>query len=110
MSVTKTKYEGDLIPFRTTTIDLAYGGMEYARSVFGTENISRSDLISYIDNAKLTWPKVEYPFGVARYDVVDWCKAHNIGPLHYVAPMGHRIVWFKEETDRFAFSLQFGII
>jgi hypothetical protein len=110
MSATKANEKGDLVPFRTTTIDLAYGGMEYARSVFGRENITRSDLIDYIDNAKLTWSKIDYPFGIARYNVVDWCKAHGIGPLHYVAPMGYRIVWFKEETDAFAFSLQFGII
>jgi hypothetical protein len=109
MLATKLKEKGDLVPFRSSTIDLAYGGMDYVRSVFGPGEITRSNIIDYFDNAKLTWHKIEYPFGVARYNVVDWCKEHNVGPLHYVAPMGHRIVWFKEETDRFAFALQFGI-
>lgn len=101
--------EGDLIPFLPNTVDLVYGGMDYARSVFGTTKITRSVLTNYFDNARLHWPNTEYPSNTARSTIVHWCKEHGIRPLHYYAPMGCRQVWFKEEHDLFAFRLRFGV-
>lgn len=104
-----SKQNGDLIPVLPGTVNLVYGGMDYARSVFGTDKITRSVLIDYFDNARLHWPNTEYPSNTARYTIVNWCKEHGIKPLHYIAPMGVGIVWFKEEQDLFAFKLRFGI-
>ena len=109
MSVTKTNKEGDLVPFRNTTVDLVYGGMDYARSVFGAQEITRTTIVNYFDNARRTWPNTEIPFGYSRYSVTSWCKERGIKPLHYYTPMSERTVWIREETDLFAFKLKFGI-
>ena len=109
MSVTKTNKEGDLIPFLPNTVDLVYGGMGYARSVFGTEKISRTLIVNYFDNARRTWPNADIPHGFSRYSVTSWCKERGIKPLHYYTPMSERTVWFREESDLFAFKLRFGI-
>lgn len=101
--------DGDLIPFLPNTIDLVYGGMDYARSVFGNTKITRSVLTNYFDNARLHWPRTDIPQGYSRYSVTSWCKEKGIKPLHYYAPMSERTVWFKEETDLFAFTLKFGV-
>jgi hypothetical protein len=101
--------EGDLIPFLPNTVDLVYGGMDYARSVFGSTKITRSVLTYYFNNARDTWPNAEIPYGYSRHSVTSWCKEKGIKPLHYYAPMSERTVWFKEETDLFAFKLRFGV-
>lgn len=103
-----SEQEGDLIPFFPGTVNLVYGGMDYARSVFGTDKITRSVIIDYFNNARLHWPRTEY-VGLARYTIVHWCKEQGIKPLHYMAPMGVGKVWFKEEHDLFLFKLRFGI-
>lgn len=108
MSLTKTKKEGDLIPFLPNTVDLVYGGLDYARSVFGTEKISRTLIVNYFDNARRTWPNTEYA-GLARYVITNWCREQDIKPLHYMAPMGVGKVWFREEHDLFLFKLRFGV-
>jgi hypothetical protein len=101
--------KGDLIPFRNTTIDLVYGGMDYARSVFGTEEITRTDIVNYFDNARVYWSSAEIPFGISRHQVVTWCREKGIRPLHYYTPMSMRTIWFEEEQDLFAFKLRFGL-
>ena len=109
MSVTKTNKEGDLIPFLPNTVDLVYGGMDYARSVFGAQEITRTTIVNYFDNARANWSRVEIPQGTSRHQVTAWCKERGIKPLHYYTPMSERTIWFKEETDLFAFALKFGI-
>lgn len=109
MSLTKTNTEGDLIPFLPGTVDLVYGGLDYARSVFGAEKITRNVIIDYFDNARANWPRTEIPKGYNRHLVTRWCKEKGIKPLHYHAPMSEKIIWFKEEADLFAFKLRFGI-
>ena len=109
MSVTNTNKEGDLIPFLPNTVDLVYGGMDYARSVFGTEKISRTLIVNYFDNARRNWANADIPHGFSRYSVTSWCKERGIKPLHYYTPMSERTVWFREESDLFAFKLRFGI-
>lgn len=99
--------KGDLVPFLPNTVELVYGGMDYARSVLGPE-ITRNTIIDYFDNAKKTWPCTSVT-GLARSTIVNWCKQRGIKPLHYVAPMGIGKVWFREETDLFAFKLRFGV-
>jgi hypothetical protein len=101
--------EGDLIPFLPNTVDLVYGGMDYARSVFGTAKITRTLIVNYFDNARATWPKTDIPQGYSRHSVTSWCKEQGIKPLHYYTPMSERTVWFREEQDLFAFALKFGI-
>lgn len=108
MSLTKANEKGDLVPFRNNTVDLVYGGMSYARSVFGTEEITRSSIIDYFDNARTTWGSVEIPKGIARHQVITWCREHGIKPLHYYTPMSGRTIWFREDSDLFAFTLKFG--
>ena len=105
----KASEKGDLIPFLPNTVDLVYGGLDYARSVFGTEKISRTLIVNYFDNARRTWPNTEIPQGYSRHSVTSWCKQSGIKPLHYYTPMSERTVWFREETDLFAFKLKFGI-
>jgi len=102
--------KGDLVPFRSSTIDLAYGGMEYARSVFGTDKITRSAIIDYFDNARANWTSVPIPQNVTRNAVTSWCKEKGIRPLHYYTPTSERTIWFKEDADLFAFTLKFGSI
>jgi hypothetical protein len=112
-TLTGVKYnvdeKGDFIPFPPNTVDLVYGGMEYARSVFGNERITRTAIINYFDNARTTWPSTEIPKGVTRHQVVNWCKEKGIKPLHYYTPMSTRTVWFREDADLFAFTLKFGV-
>ena len=103
-----SEQEGDLIPFFPGTINLVYGGMDYARSVFGTDKITRSVIINYFDNARLHWPNTEYA-GLARYTITNWCREQGVRPLHYTAPMGVGKVWFKDEHDLFLFKLRFGL-
>jgi hypothetical protein len=105
----KANEKGDLVPFRNTTVDLVYGGIDYARSVFGTEKITRSLIVNYFDNARAYWSRVEIPKGTSRHQVTTWCKEQGIKPLHYYTPMSERTVWFSEETDLFAFTLKFGV-
>lgn len=104
-----TDTKGDLVPFRSTTIDLVYGGMDYARSVFGTEKITRTDIVNYFDNAREYWSSAEIPKGISRHQVVTWCKERGIRPLHYYTPMSMRTIWFEEDADMFAFTLKFGL-
>jgi len=112
-TLTGVKYnvdgKGDFIPFPPNTVDLVYGGMEYARSVFGKERITRTAILDYFDNARTIWPSAEIPKGISRHRVTSWCRENDIKPLHYYTPMSGRTIWFREETDLFAFKLKFGI-
>ena len=101
--------EGDLIPFLPNTVDLVYGGMDYARSVFGTEKITRSLIVNYFDNARVYWSSVQIPQGTSRHQVTTWCKEQGIKPLHYYTPMSERTIWFKDDNDLFVFALKFGV-
>lgn len=105
----KASEKGDLVPFRSSTVDLVYGGMDYARSVFGTEKITRSVIVDYFDHARRNWGSVDIPHGTSRHQVTTWCKERGIKPLHYYTPMSEKTIWFKEETDLFAFTLKFGV-
>lgn len=105
----KPNGKGDLVSFRSTTVDLVYGGMDYARSVFGTEKITRSTIIDYFDNARANWGSVQIPKGTSRHQVTTWCREKGIKPLHYYTPMSQRTIWFKEDADLFAFTLNFGV-
>ena len=96
------------MPFRSTILEMVYGDMEYIRSVFGPNPIGREDLYEYYDNAKMTWPEVDYT-GLAKSTVTNWCKEKGIRPLHYYAPEGMKTVWFKDAEDAFAFKLRFGV-
>jgi hypothetical protein len=97
-----------LMPFRATTLELAYGDMEYVRSVFGPKPVSRLDIIEYYDNAKMTWSEIDYT-GLAKSTVTKWCRSNRVRPLHYYAPEGMKTVWFKDAEDAFAFKLKFGV-
>lgn len=99
----------DLIPFLDATVDLVYGGLDYARSVLGTNKITRSLIIDYFDHAQATWPKTTMPKDASRAVVKTWCKELGIKPLHYYSTMHNRYIWFKEEQDSFAFKLKFGL-
>lgn len=110
MSLTKTIEKGDLVPFRSATVDLVYGGMDYARSVFGTDEITRTTIVNYFDNARTDWNSVDIPKGISRHRVVAWCREKGIRPLHYYTPTSARTIWFKEDADLFAFTLKFGSI
>jgi hypothetical protein len=105
----KPSEKGDLVPFRNTTVDLVYGGMDYARSVFGTEKITRSLIVNYFDNARTNWSSVPIPQGTPRHQVVAWCKEQGIKPLHYYTPMSEKTIWFKNDNDLFVFALKFGV-
>lgn len=58
MSVTKTVDEKGscTIPFSTTTLTLVYGELEYIRSVFGTDAVTRDMIIDYFAKARESWP------------------------------------------------------
>jgi len=101
--------KGDLVPFRSSTVDLVYGGMDYARSVFGTAKITRSVIVDYFDNARRNWSSVEIPQGTSRHQVITWCKEQGIKPLHYYTPMSEKTIWFKDDNDLFVFALKFGV-
>lgn len=102
--------EGDeLIPFRTTTLEMVYGDMEYIKSVFGTANITRERLANYYYDAKKMWSKCSIPYRTDRTSIVRWCRSLDIRPLHYYLPLGSKYIWFKDRTDSFAFQLKFGI-
>jgi hypothetical protein len=105
----KASEKGDLVPFRNSTVDLVYGGMDYARSVFGTQEITRTTIVNYFDNARTNWSSVEIPQGTSRHQVTAWCKENGIKPLHYYTPMSERTIWFKEDNDLFVFALKFGV-
>lgn len=97
------------VPFRSEMLELVYGDMAYIRSVFGPGEITRNTLIDYFDTATLTWSKVDYTQGKTRLDLVRWCKSMNIKALHYYAPMGQKIIWFKEPETAFLCRLKFGL-
>lgn len=97
-----------LIPFRSTTLELVYGDIDYVRSVFGPGEVSRQDIIDYYDKARAEWAEVEIPVNLSRQDVVRWCRSNKIGSLHFYAPMTCRSVWFANAEDAFAFTLKFG--
>ena len=97
------------MPFRSTTLELVYGDMEYIRSVFGTGEVTREMLGSYYERAKFSWQRCAIPSGYHRGAVTKWCRTVGIRPLHYYAPMDTKTIWFKEATDCFAFKLKFGI-
>lgn len=101
--------KGDLVPFRNTTVDLVYGGMDYARSVFGEEKITRSLIVNYFNNARAYWSSAEIPKGTSRHQVITWCKEQGIKPLHYYTPMSEKTIWFEDDKDLFAFTLKFGV-
>ena len=103
-----SEQEGQLMPFRSTTLELVYGDMEYIRSVFGPAEITRGMLSDYYDTARATWQKCAIPKGYHRGTVTNWCKSVGIRPLHYYAPMGEKTIWFKNTLDVFAFNLKFG--
>jgi spore maturation protein CgeB len=103
------KGEDDLIPFLPNTVDLVYGGIDYAISVLGVKKITRSTIINYFEDARANWKSVPIPKNYSRYSVTSWCKEKDIKPLHYYAPMSERTVWFKEDADLFAFTLKFGV-
>lgn len=104
----KASEKGDLVPFRSSTVDLVYGGMDYARSVFGTEKITRTTIVNYFDNARRNWSSVQIPQGTSRHQVITWCKEQGIRPLHYYTPMNEKTIWFKDDNDLFVFALKFG--
>jgi hypothetical protein len=97
------------VPFRSEMLELVYGDMDYIRSVFGPGKITRDLIIDYFDNATVTWPKVDFTQGKTRLDLVRWCKSMNIKALHYYAPMGQKIIWFKEPETAFLCRLKFGL-
>lgn len=97
------------VPFRSEMLELVYGDMGYIRSVFGPGEITRDTIIAYLDNATVTWPKVDYTHGKTRLDLVRWCKSMNIKALHYYAPIGQKIIWFKEPETAFLCRLKFGL-
>jgi hypothetical protein len=90
-------------------LTLVYGDMEYVRSVFGPVQITRDMLIDYFDNARVTWSMIDYTQGKTRSELIKWCRTMNIKPLHYYAPMGAKIIWFKEEESAFLCRLKFGL-
>lgn len=97
------------VPFRSEMLELVYGDMGYIRSVFGPEEITRDALIDYFNNAKLTWSKVDYTRGKTRVELIRWCREMTIRPLHYYAPIGSKIIWFKEPETAFLCRLKFGL-
>ena len=97
------------VPFRSEMLQLVYGDMDYIRSVFGLGELTRDTFIDYFDKAKLTWPKVDYTLGKTRVELIRFCKDMNIKPLHYYAPMGSKIIWFKEAEHAFLCRLKFGL-
>jgi hypothetical protein len=90
-------------------LELVYGDMVYIRSVLGPGEITRDLLIDYFDKATVTWSKVDYTQGKTRVELVRWCKSMNIKALHYYAPMGQKIIWFKEPETAFLCRLKFGL-
>lgn len=104
-----SKGENALMPFRSTTLELVYGSMDYVRSVLGDGEITRQALSNYYTNARETWTKFDIPKGTHRGTVTRWCRQNQIKPLHYYAPMDCKIIWFKEKEDAFAYMLKFGI-
>ena len=97
------------MPFRSTTLELVYGDMEYIRSVFGPIEVTRQMLGDYYDNAKMSWTECEIPAGYSRASATNWCRVTNIRPLHYYAPMGYKSIYFRDNADAFVFKLKFGI-
>ena len=102
------KNEEELIPLRSTTLELVYGNMEYVRSVFGPKEVTRKMLSDYYQDAHINWFKCDFPAGVHRGTVTRWCRDLNIRPLHYYSPLGLNAIWFKDKEDSFAFKLKFG--
>lgn len=90
---------------------MCYGDESYIRSVFGTDQITRSDVSQYYDNAKNIWPKTLVKWAESWRTVISaWLRSNGIGNFDYFFPVGHNAIWFKYEQDAFAFTLKFGII
>lgn len=106
-SMTIDKERG--VPFRSEMLELVYGDMDYIRSVFGPGELTRDIIIAYFDNAKVTWSKVDYTHYKTRVALVRWCKEMSIRPLHYYAPLGSKIIWFKEPEMAFLCRLKLGL-
>jgi hypothetical protein len=47
---------------------------------------------------------------VWRSKINIWLRENNIGALDYYFPLGQKSLWFKHQTDAFAFALKFAII
>jgi hypothetical protein len=110
MSATDIEIKEGLMPFRSTTLELVYGSVDYVGSVLGPGPIGREELIEYYAEARRTWPRVDFSInGLTSHEVSAWCKKNCKGSLHYYNPMGTKIVWFKDEADLFMFKLKFGI-
>ena len=97
------------VPFRSEMLELVYGNMEYVRSVFGPGELTRDLIIDYFDLARTTWSEIDYTQGKIRNELVKWCRAMDIKPLHYYAPMGTKTIWFKEAEHAFLCRLKFGL-
>lgn len=97
-----------LMPYRSTTLELVYGNMEYVRSVFGPVEVTRQMLADYYDNARINWTQFDFPKGYHRSEITNWCRTVGIRPLHYYAPMDCRSIWFRDQEDAFVFKLKFG--
>lgn len=101
--------EGDLIPLSSRIIQMCYGGEEYVRSVFGTADITRQHLAVYYDQAQDNWaPVLVRRSEVRRADINCWLRDNNIAALDYYFPMNRNMIWFRQGTDAFAFTLKFG--
>ncbi len=98
-----------MIPFSTTTLTLVYGDLDYVRSVFGTDAVTRWMIIDYYQKARETWHKGSYGRVASLEDLKKWCHAQGIGRLHYYVPPGSLDVYFKQAENLFLFNLKFGI-
>lgn len=108
MSVTKTVHEkGSKIPFSTTTLTLVYGDLEYIRSVFGTDAVTRDMIIEYFEEARASWLRDSY-LGISWHSLKHWCNEQGIGRLHYYAPPSGHTIYFKQVEHLFLFKLKFG--
>jgi len=110
MLVTNIEQEkGSKIPFSTTTLTLVYGELEYIRSVFGTDAVTRDMIIKYFEEARKNWPKATYGRKMSWEELKCWCIAQDIGRLHYYVPPGTLDVFFKNPKHLFLFNLKFGL-
>jgi hypothetical protein len=103
--------EGDLIPLSAFIVAKVYGDAEYLTSVFGTANINRRQLQQYYQQAEQDWCRIPIMRAeVWRSKINIWLRENNIGALDYYFPLGQKSLWFKHQTDAFAFALKFAII
>jgi len=108
-STSVTNGAGDLIPLSPYVMQLAYGDLDYVRSVFGTTDINRYDLELYYNNASKYWTKITGVEEKMREQIGKWLRSSNMRGLDYWFPLGRNAMWFKYPEDAFAFSLKFGI-